>query len=112
MSVVVKRISTSACEMIAATKTAVPRTERRKKAATNKSENRAVENRAENVHRLDQVLDQIGEEGEGDGHNPPARGKQLRHSQVMLVGTIWPNEWSIEIHLGGGAERVQLRGGR
>ena len=40
-------------------------------------EDAAVENRAEDVDRLDQVLEQVGEEGEGDGDRAPGRGEHF-----------------------------------
>src|SRR6266478_5350600 len=48
-------------------------------------ENAAVKNRAEDINRLDQVLDQIGEEGEGNGDPAPDRGQQFRDEEIMVI---------------------------
>ena len=42
------------------------------------AEHHAVKDRADDVDRLDQVLGQVGEEGEGDGDQPPEDREALR----------------------------------
>ena len=113
MFVVLKRISTSVCEKSAAVKTADPRTERRKNAVRKRPRIGAVKNRAEDVDRFDQVLDQVGKEREGDRDHAPARGEKLSPRSSNGVRSHRPDERAIKIDFHGRAERVQFRrGGR
>src|SRR5207244_4977523 len=48
------------------------------------AENTAVENRADNVDRLDKVLDQVGQERERNGDTAPRSGEQFRDEKIMI----------------------------
>src|SRR4030095_8786395 len=74
------------------------------------AENTAVENRAENVDRLDKVLDQVGQERERNGDTAPRSGEQFRDEKIMIVARMGMQERSVKIHHRGRTERVQFRG--
>src|SRR5215510_3134788 len=49
------------------------------------SEERSIEDRAHNVHGLDQVLNQRGEGSKTDGNRPPQHSTELRCEEVVPV---------------------------
>ena len=50
------------------------------------AEHHAVEDRGDDVDRLDQVLGQVGEQREADRDQPPEHGEPLRGGDVVRVG--------------------------
>ena len=66
-----KSTNTRSCAAIAAQNTAVPCTRAQEERHEEQAEHHAVEDRGHDVHRLDQVLRQAGEEREARPRPPP-----------------------------------------
>ena len=73
MFVVLKSTRTSVCDDHGGNEDGGAAHEADEKRGEEQPEDGAVEDRAEDVHRFDQVLDQVGEERERDRDRAPAR---------------------------------------
>src|SRR5262245_25971150 len=76
------------------------------------AEDGAVEERAQDVEGLDQVLGQAGRHGEGEGHHAPERRQSLRHEHVVALAQARAEQALVDVDRRGRAEGVELRGGR
>src|SRR5216683_1554004 len=75
-------------------------------------EHRAIEDRAENVHRLNQVVEQRSECGKEHADDAPENREELGGEQVVVIASVRLEGALVEIDHGGGAEGVQRRRGR
>ena len=89
--------TTSTSDRSAATNTGVARRRRAKNAARKIAEDRAVEQRAEDVDGLDQVVDQRRARREHDREHAPGAGREPRDAQVVRVGGVRAEAAPVEV---------------
>ena len=71
-------------------------------------EHHPVEDRGDDVHRLDQVLGQAGEEREPDGDHPPRHGEAARRGHVVRIVGLPLHQETVEVDRRRRGQRVQL----
>src|SRR5262249_22275237 len=78
-----------------------------KKSCQKKTENTAIEHRAQNVARFDQIFYQTCKGSDSDCDKTPRSRQRFRRDHVMVVGGVRTDQGPIEIDLCGGAESIQ-----
>src|SRR5437868_8440440 len=68
-----------------------------KESCQKETEDAAIEYRAQNVARFDQIFDQTGERGDSNGNQTPCGRQRFRRYYIMMVARVRANQRSIEV---------------
>jgi hypothetical protein len=68
------------------------------------------ENRAQNIDRLDQILNQMSVKGEANSNQSPKGGKPFGDGHEVGVGRVALNDLSIKVNGSAGAEGIEFGG--
>src|SRR5260370_7206142 len=67
-----------------------------KESCQKQTEDAAIEYRAENVARFDQVFDQTSERGDSNSNKTPCSRQRFGRYNIMMVARFWPNQGAIQ----------------
>src|SRR5690606_13561043 len=74
------------------------------------SQDVSVEYGANDIHQLDQVVEQVGHTGYCNGYKPPGEGEPFGSADVMCLRPVFLLVPFIKIYNGGGGKGVEFRG--
>src|SRR6266496_1267168 len=78
-----------------------------KESCQKETEDAAIEYRAQNVARFDQIFDQTGKRGDCNGNQTPCSRQRFRRYNIMMVARVRANQRAIKVDRRGRAECIQ-----
>src|SRR6184192_434316 len=78
-----------------------------KESCQKETKDAAIEYRAQNVARFDQIFDQTGERGDPNGNQTPCSRQRFRRYYIMMVARVRANQRAVKVDRRGRAESVQ-----
>ena len=78
-----------------------------KESCQKETENAAIENRAQDVARFEQIFDQTGKRSDADGDQTPCGCQRFRRDHIMMVARVRANQRPIKIDRRRGTKSIQ-----